>query len=92
MVQQLFVVQETFAAENAKLYQSQAPSLRVPLSHQGVARTDRIYLSDEMFQDYSTSTSYIGDVSIFNPQPSAMISLSISELESSKVQMLNQLY
>lgn len=31
----------------------------MPLSHQGVARTDRIYLSDEMFEDFTTTTCYI---------------------------------
>ena len=52
------ILKETFAEEKREMYGTQ--TARIPLSHQGIARTDRIYLSEEMFQDYMTSTQYIG--------------------------------
>ena len=43
-----------------------AGRVKVPLSHKGVARTDRIYLSDEMLEDFTSTTCYIGDQSPLN--------------------------
>ena len=54
----LSILKETFAEEKREMYGTQ--TARIPLSHQGIARTDRIYLSEEMFKDYMTSTQYIG--------------------------------
>ena len=51
--------QETFAREHKEQYQS--GTVKVSLSHNGVARTDRIYLSDEILEDFTTTTCYIGD-------------------------------
>ena len=46
-----------------------APSARPPLSHQGLARTDRLYLSQQVFSHYDTATHYIGQVTaIFSPE------------------------
>ena len=34
---------------------------KIPFSHEGVARTDRIYFSQDFpSEDYSTTTTYIG--------------------------------
>ena len=54
-----YSLQETFVSEQREQYKS--GTVKVPLSHQGVARTDRIYLADEMFEDFTTTTCYIGD-------------------------------
>ena len=51
--------QETFVREQREQYKS--GTVKVPLSHNGVARTDRIYLSDEMLEDFTTTTCYIGN-------------------------------
>ena len=53
-----YCFQETFLREQREQYK--AGTVKVPLSHNGVARTDRIYLSEEMLEDFTTTTCYIG--------------------------------
>ena len=46
--------------------QYKAGRVKVPLSHNGVARTDRIYLSDEILEDFTSTTCYIGHLNPLN--------------------------
>ena len=46
--------------ENKDVYADSSKPFKIPFSHEGVARTDRIYLSQDFFSDYSTKSTYIG--------------------------------